>query len=561
MTRIRYKALAVAAAAAFVAMACGGNSGGGQAGSDTLAQDQTFRFPLQDDIATLDPGHAESAVDITFIQNTYSGLYGFDNSLKVVPVIATGSPDVSSDGKTYTFKMRHDVKFSNGDPVKSKDVLYSWNRAAYLNDSYASVFDPVVGGGDTQTHKSKTMSGLTAPDDYTVKAVLTDPAGYWLTELALWTASVVDQKVIEQADGADPDKQSTWWTKPETAVGTGPFKMTERTAKASMAFQPVANWWGGSTGALKNIKVEIGVDQTSQVKKYESGGYDHIGMANNGIGPDDVLRYKNDPTKAKDLALYPAARTTWVGFNYAKGPFQGAAGKDGRQAFSFAIDRDQLVDVACSHGATCQKATGGGIAKGLKGYLGDGKDTNAVFNKDQAKSLYGKWDADGKKVAGLQYRYNTNSSNTKIAQNLQSQWQANLGLKVELAPSDFPTLIKDRKAKNAIIFRGSWGADYDHPQDWFDNLWNCAQAAPGKGGSEGYCNQDMDKLLTQANTQSIDKAESLYKQAGEMMIKDVVDANITYGVNPTLTKSYVKGYGYNSLYDNLWTGIKIVQHS
>lgn len=562
MTRIRYKALAVTAAAAFVAMACGGNSGGSSSGGEALATDQTLRFPIQDDIATLDPGHVQSGVDITFTQEMFTGLYGFDNNLKIVPVIATGNPDISSDGKTYTFKLRKEAKFSNGDPIKAKDVLYSWNRAAYLNDAYATVFDPVKGGPDTEARKTKTMEGLTAPDDYTIKAVLTDPAGYWLTELALWTAAVVDQKVIEQADGTDPDKQNTWWTKPDTAVGSGPFKLSERTAKASMAFQPVANYWNGSTGALKNIKVEIGVDQTSAVKKYESGGYDLVGMANNGIGPDDVLRYKGDPTKQKELNIYPSARTTWVGFNFQTGPFKGAAdGHDGRQAFALAIDRDQLVDVACSHGATCQKATGGVITKGLKGYVGDGKDPNAVFNKDTAKSEYAKWDPTGSKIAGLQYRFNASASNTKIAQNLQSQWQANLGVKVDLAPSDFPTLIKDRNAKKAIIFRGSWGADYDHPQDWFDNLWTCAQSAPGKGGSEGYCNKDMDTLLNQANTQPIDKAEAQYKQAGEIMIKDVVDANLFYGTQTYVTKPYVKGSGYNSLYDFNWEGIKLLQHS
>jgi oligopeptide transport system substrate-binding protein len=559
MTRIRFKVLTVGMAAAFVAMACGNNapSSSGQ----SLASDQTLRIPIQDDIATLDPGHVQSGVDITFTQEMFSGLYRFDDQLKIQPDIAKGQPDVSSDGKTYTFHLRNDAKFWNGDPIKSKDVLYSWNRAAYLNDAYATVFDPVVGGPDTEARKTTTMSGLTAPDDYTVKAVLSDTAGYWLTELALWTADVVDQKVVEGADGTNVDKQNTWWTNPTTAVGSGPFKMTQRTAKASMAFQPVANWYGGSTGALKTINVEIGVDQTSAVKKYESGGYDLVGMANNSPGPDDILRYKSDPTKQKELNIYPSARTSWVGFNQVTGPFKGLTdGHDGRQAFSLAIDRAQLVQVSCANGATCTAATGGVIAKGLKGYLGDNKDANSVFNKDNAKSEYTKWDPSGSKVAGLQYRYNTNASNTLIAQNLQSQWQANLGVKVSLAPTDFPTLINDRNAKKAIIFRGSWGADYDHPQDWFDNLFTCAQAAPGKGGSEGYCNPATDKLVQQADAEQITQAVPLYQQAGQQMITDAVDANLFYGTQTYITKTYVKGAGFNSLYDFSWTSIKILQH-
>jgi oligopeptide transport system substrate-binding protein len=569
MTGIRYKSLVVTVAAAFVAVACG-TGGGGTTGNEQLAADQTLRFPLQDDIATLDPGHVQSGVDITFTTEMFVGLYGLDNSNKIVAMIASGLPDVSSDGKTYTFHMRKDAKFWNGDPVKSKDVLYSWNRAAYLNDAYATVFQPVVGFQDTADHKTKAMSGLTAPDDYTVKPPLTDSAGYWMSELALSTAAVVSEKAVTAAG------EDTWWTKPETAVGAGPFKMTERTAKASMAFQPVANWWGGSTGALKNIKVEISVDQASQVKKYEADGYDLVGMANQPPGPDDILRYKSDPTKQKEENIYPAARTTWVNFNFTgASPFApkpgitpgqptaglGAdAGKPGRTAFSQAIDRDAMVDVACSKGATCTKATGGLIAKGLKGYVGDGKDPNSTFNASAAKAAYASWDPSGSKIKGLQYRYNASATNTKIAQNLQSQWKANLGINIDLAPSDFPTLISDRNAKKTILSRGSWGADYDHPQDWFDNLWTCDAAKPGHGGTEGYCNPAMDKVLATANAETIDKASASYQQAGQTMIDDNVDAVLFYGTQTYFAHSYVKGAGFNSLYDYNWQGIKILQH-
>lgn len=552
MNRIRFKGLVVTVGATLVALACGGNTGSGS--GDTLAADQTLRFALQDDISTLDPGHVQSGVDITFTQEMFAGLYGFDNTNRIVPQIATGPPDVSSDGKTYTFHMRKDAKFSNGDPIKADDVLYSWNRAAALNDAYASIFDPVVGGQDTENGKSKTMSGIVKKDDYTIVATLTEQAGYWLTELALWTADVVSQKAVT-AGGED-----SWWQKPETAIGAGPFKMTGRTAKASMTFEPVKNWWGGSTGALTKIAVDIGVDQASAVKKYESGGYDLVGMANNSPGPDDVLRYKGDPTKSKELNIYPAARTSWVGFNYKRGPFAGADGKNGRVAFGQGIDRAQLIDVACAKGATCVVATGGAIAKGLKGYLGDGKDASATFNKDTAKSTYAKWDPDGSKIKGLQYRYNTSAGNTRVAQNLQAQWKDNLGAQIDLGATDFPTLIKDRNAKRAIIFRGSWGADYDHPQDWFDNLWNCAQAADGKGGSEGYCNQSLDTLLAQANAKPIDQAIPLYQQAGQKLIDDAVDAYLFYGTQTYFTHTYVKGAGFNSLYDYSWEGIKLLKH-
>jgi oligopeptide transport system substrate-binding protein len=298
-------------------------------------------------------------------------------------------------------------------------------------------------------------------------------------------------------------------------------------------------------------------------------------MANNAPSPDDILRYKSDPTKSKLLTIFPAARTTWLGFNWVKGPFapkQGLtpgaptsgigtdAGKDGRVAFTQAIDRDQLVDVACVKGATCSKATGGFIAKGLKGYLGDGQDNTSKFDAAAAKSSYQKWDPNGALVKGLQLRYNTSATNTQLFSNVQSQIKSNLNVNVELAPSDFPTLLNDRKAKQSVLFRDSWGADYDHPQDWFDNLWTCAQAGVGKGNSEGYCNPAMDKIVQKADTEQITQAEADYKSAQKLMVADYYSADLTYGTESYVIQSFVKGAGYNSLYDYGWSGIRILKH-
>ncbi len=143
---MKHRRIAMALAVpALIATACGSGGGSSPSGGQTLAANQLFRFPITDDIKTLDPGHVSTAVDIAFVQNVFGGLYRFDDSLKEVPYIATGQPDISSDGLTYTFHLRQDVKFSNGDPVTSADVLYSWNRAARLNNSYGIVFQPVVG--------------------------------------------------------------------------------------------------------------------------------------------------------------------------------------------------------------------------------------------------------------------------------------------------------------------------------------------------------------------------------------------------------------------------------
>ncbi len=564
----KFRSLAAALGALWVVAACGGGGGGS---SETLAADQTLRFGMSNDITSLDPAHVDSAVDITYLSEVFTGLYRFDNSLKIVPSGAASMPEISADGLTWTFHLRHDVVFSNGDKVTSADWVYSWTRTLRLNDAYASNLEAIHGSTDVEAGTATTITGLSVVDPYTLKAKLDSPAGYWLTQLAMPTASeVLDKKVIDAAG------DEHWTEQASTYIGSGPFKMTARVPKQSMDFAPVKNWWGGDTGKLTAIHVDIGIDDVSRVKKFESGGYENVGMANSAPGPDDVLRYKNDPVKGKLLNVYNGARTTAFGFNFVTGPFASKPGAtpgadttnasdpglDGRRAFSMAIDRAQLADIACAHAITCQPAYGGPITKGFKGYLGDTGDPYAKFDATAAKALYEKWDPNHTKVKGLEYRYNTTGGNTKRAENLQAQWKQNLGVDVKLVPSDFPTLQRDRKKKVVILGRESWGIDYDHPQDWFDNLFSCSQAKVGRGNDEAYCNPAMDAITTAANAKSINDPATVndYVNAGKMLVNDVVWATIDYGTQPYLTQSYVRGMGYNGLYDFNWEGIRLLQH-
>src|SRR5216683_3072069 len=129
------KAICVAAAGCMVLAACGNNP----TTSTNLAADQTLKFPILDDFGTLDPAVADAETDQEIQQNIFNGLTKFDNNLNVVPDIAK-SWTVSSDGMTYTFTMRQDVTFSNGDKVTAKDVLYSWNRAASMSGAYGTSY-------------------------------------------------------------------------------------------------------------------------------------------------------------------------------------------------------------------------------------------------------------------------------------------------------------------------------------------------------------------------------------------------------------------------------------
>ncbi len=126
--------------------------------------------------------------------------------------------------------------------------------------------------------------------------------------------------------------------------------------------------------------------------------------------------------------------------------------------------------------------------------------------------------------------------------------------------TDFPTFLTNRQDKKYIIFRDSWGADYDNPQDWFDNIFICSQAAVGLGNNDGICDQRVDSAVKKAEGETGSAAISDFETANKQLIKDYAYADLEYGANQYFIKPYVQGGGGNALYDNSWTSISILAH-
>jgi oligopeptide transport system substrate-binding protein len=520
--------------------------------AEPLAKDQTLSFPIGQDVADFDPALISSAADVDILRNVFSGLYRFDSQLHEVPDLAVGQPTVSADGLTYAFHIRHDGRFSNGDPITADDFIYSWNRAAAKQGDYAGLFDLIAGYQDVASGKTAQMSGLSKPDDYTLNIALAKRAGNFVTEVGLWPYWVVDQKVVSSAG------DNAWFTKPNTLVGSGPFHLTARKPGQSMDFEPVAAWYGGKTGALTHVHVEVMADTGAQVSQYEAGVFSMIGDGRQGLPPAAATRYTTDPKLQNQLTVVPIGTTFWVGFNLRSGPFAGIdAGRAGRHAFNTAIDRAALVDAVCNQKTTCVPATGGVISKGLQGYLGDGTDHDVKFDAAAAKSEYVAWDPDGSKVKGLSYTYDTNPFNKAVCDNLAAQWKKNLGVSVGCVDLDRKTFFDQRNAACSFpMFRQSWAADYDHPQDWFDYLFVTGASSSGSC----YSNPNLDKVIATADAAHLASAVVNYKVAGYMLVNDSIIGDLLYGVQQYLVHSYVKGAGGNALYDNYWTGVRILKH-
>ncbi len=573
------KALAMGGVATVVMAACGGGSG---TTGTSLASNQTLTFPILADFGTLDPALADAETDTEISQNMFDGLVKFDENLNIVPDLASAVPTASADGLTYTFKLRTDATFSNGDKFTSRDVLYSWNRAAAMQGAYATNLSAIDGYSTVSTNTasgaaleallekndpSVTLSGLTAPDASTVQVKLASPAGWFLTAIALagTTGDIVDQNTVKQ----DFDN---WWTNPATAIGTGPFKMTARVPKQSVDFAAVPNWWGSPKPTLTKIHLDVSVtDASTAITKYEQGGYDVVGYGGySNLPVADIIRIQGTSNEKAQLTLQAKVRTYWVSFNMvhdakrqAGGPFllsDGQSAHDLRLAFALAIDKTKLVSVVCQN-IVCTPATGGLIPPTLIGYMGANQDPLAKFDATKAKQLLQSADPNLTKTKGLTYTYDPeNALNKPTAEFLQSQWHDNLGVDVAIQPVSHSQFIQARLKGAYTLSRDGWQADYNHPQDWFDNLYGNVVGCPDSGCTTGYDTAAYDSLLKKADAEPMPAALADYKSLNQMLIDDVTYIPLYYSVGAFLIKPYVKGAGTNAFFDHYWNEIQILSH-
>jgi ABC-type oligopeptide transport system substrate-binding subunit len=349
--------------------------------------------------------------------------------------------------------------------------------------------------------------------------------------------------------------------------------LTARNPNQSLVFTPVPHWWGGSTGELTRVELQVLPPGASQWQAYRTGKVDVLGFAapvsaaglpelTSSLG-SQLKSLASDPGHRTEIHIWPFGHTDWVGFNFLAGPFSGTQGRDLRRAFSQAIDRSALARAVCENGWVCTPATGGLITKGLQGYLGDRADTSVHFDPATARAIIKRLDPDGSRLRGLVYSYGPPSPFlVRVANNLHDQWKANLGLDVPVHALDPATYFSVALPQEQLtIFRATWVADYNHPQDWFDNLFTTSADQVGNDGTgSGYSNPAVDSVVAAADRLPLDRALSGYQRAGRSLLDDQAVAVLFYWSRTELVKPYVDGFGANLLLDYGWTSIRILRH-
>ncbi len=506
----------------------------------SLAAKQEFRANLISEPATIDPNRSAFAQEITVVKSLFTGLLGFNQDLSVRALAAEAVPSVgnggiSADGLTYTFKLRKEVTWSDGQPVKAKDYVYSIKRMLNpdLAADYASFYYSIVGAEDynsaTKADAATKASladkvGVRAVDDYTLEVKLRAPEPTFTPKMALWPVYPVRQDIIEKFG----DK----WIEAGNLVGNGPFVLKEWVHQDHITLEANPKYWGKKPG-LQTIVLKLLADENAALLAYKNGEMDLVAVP---AGNEKAILA--DPVLSKDVLRFSELTVFAFQYNVTQPPFDN---KLVRQAIATALDRDAFVDKVRNG---VGKPALSWIPPGMPGY-----DANlgSQYKLDAAKAKKLLADAgypNGTGLPTVTFSYSDTTGNRTIAQFLQGQMKDNLGIDIKLDPQEskaFRQFLTGNKHQWALL---GWGADYPDPENFLPGLFGT-----GAGNNHTlYSNPEFDKLSRQATTE-LDEAKrlQLWAQAHKMVIDDAAIATIYYRERFWLKKATVLGLKTTSM--------------
>ncbi len=562
--RFGIRALTLATVGVLAAVACGGNSGSSSGGNMAPADKQILRVNDATEPNSYDPTQETYSYEYAVGREVFEPLLTPKADLSDVQPAGAASYNVSSDGLTYTFKLRTNAKWSDGKAVTASDWVYGYKHL--LNPALAAgyvdpFFDGTIKGADGYGSVDVTSAsaidsflsglGLSAPDPNTFVVTLQHPAPFFKWVVSLWVAVPLRQDVVEQAAGGtfastDTTKPETWANNANTIIGNGPFKISEIVSKDHTTLVPNTNYWNGAAHIQQLIYYYI-ADGNTAFSKYQTGALDIIN-----VPVADVTVVRGDANLSKQAHLYPELTTFWMTFNTQEKPFDNA---DVRMAFAKSIDRNALTNDVL-HGT--DKPIQSFFPKGMNGY--DTSDNAQSYDPAAAKALLTKAGVTAAQLNNFKLLTRNTSGNKTINQYIVQQWNTNLGLNLQLDVIDSKTVTQDiRKGKFDIYGPDGWGADYPDQQDWADIFtsgschslnWGCPTLA---GYDDLVKKADTEINQSQRNTDYLTAQKMLIDQAAVGFIYqqyeyDLIAPHVSYTWTPFDAEYCPGSLNYNSAY-------------
>ena len=502
---------------------------------EALADDQTFTYSLLDEFTTADPQMVEDVSGSYFVRDLFEGLMNQDADGNLIPGVATGY--TTNDAKdVYTFTLRDNARWSDGNPVTAHDFVYAWRRLADpATASPYSWFADIMAlenvGAVMSGESPPEALGIRALDNHTLEVRLTASLPYFAAMTTHASTFPSPQWTVRTFGDA--------WTKPGNIVGNGAYVLTEHIPNETATRERNTMYWNNDATIIDKVVTLVINDENTDFTRWEAGETDK-GAVPSGQYPRLKAEYPDEAIS------FPRLCTYYMTFNLS--PSGPEAFKDVRvrQALSYALDRSVVTDKVLQGGQIQAFTFTPGATAGFEvpavafGQMSqDQRNINAKLL--MAAAGYGP-----DNPLKFEYMYNTSEGHKKIAIAAQQMWKETLGAEATLANQEWKTFLKTRGGQNFDVARGGWCGDYNEASTFLDLMTTPSGYNDGK-----FSNAEVDELMTSARTMS--DATSNYTRVEEIMANEMPIIPVYHYTGVFMLRNNLKGWPFNNVEQNVYS--------
>ncbi|MCA0969218.1 peptide ABC transporter substrate-binding protein [Halobacillus litoralis] len=521
---------------AFLAACYGGGSDSSDAksaSSDEMKQE--LNLVAGAEIPSLDSSLGIDEIASQWLGSTKDGLYRLGPDSTPEPGIAK-SHEISEDGLNWTFELREDAVWSNGEPVTAHDFVFAWQRA--VDPDTGSEYGPYMMNGVIKNAKEVSEGemevdalGVKAVDDYTFAVTLAKPVPYFESMVAFPTFLPMNEAfVTEQGD--------QYAMEAENILSNGPFKMTEWNQGEGWTVVKNEDYWDADEVQLEQINVKVVKDTAAGVNLYQTDAIDQVGLTS-----EFVDQYRT----SDEFNIEKAPVTFFLKMNQENEVLQN---KKARQAIQYIIDRESMVDVILNDGS---EAVDGIVPSDFVSHPESGEDFRDLndglieYNPEKAQQLW----TEAKQELGIEStELRFLGGDTEVSKNMDAYLKDQLekleGLTVKIESVPFKVRLQRDKNMNYDLQNFGWGPDYLDAYS-FLNMW----MTDGGNNKTGYSSETYDSLINQASGElalkPAERFDTLVEAERLLIEEDAVLAPLYQDGVAQMRKSYLKNVTSNPM--------------
>ena len=442
-------------------------------GRTSAPASNVLRFANGAEPETLDPGHMSGQPDGRIARAIFEGLL-VPHPQTLAPVAGVAEHwELGDDGVTYTFHLRHDVVWTNADPVTAHDFAWSWLRVLDPDTParYSDLFY-MIRGAQRFKAGERVDVGIHALDDHTLQVVLEAPTPYFI-ELVMFYPFLPVHRATVEAHGER-------WTHYKNIVTNGPFRLVHHRQNDRFVMEKSASYWDAENVRLDGIIAYSMDDLTTMMNMYRAGLTD---WNPSGYLPAEFVPYVQD---YEDYRAGSFLGSYYYSISVTKPPFDDIRV---RRALAYAIDREQITKFVLHESVT---PWGRFVPDGFSTYP---YPEAVTFDPQRAQRLLA--DAGYPGGAGfppMEILFNTSEDHKKIAEAIQAMWKQHLGIEVALANQEWASYLRATRALDYQVARRSWIGDYLDPNTFLA----CLKTGDGNNRT-GWSSARYDSLLGAAS--------------------------------------------------------------